>query len=312
MTNPYAGLCDEMEGGDFLEAPSLSVIPGRHALIDGDMVLYAAAFAAQGKDFSVATSAARRRVNETLQNSQSSGYTLFLSGTTNFRQELATTFVYKGNRADRERPDWYADLRQFLIDEMGAVVCEGIEADDALATRQHAANIRAGYTNLALGCVECDHTIICTGDKDLNAVAGWHYDLLKGHVWFADKFGKLSLSDGKSKKLRGEGMLYFLAQMLLGDATDNIPGAPAPSEALAKKYGFRRGKGIGPVAAHTMLATCGEGSIDAVRNAYAIVREAYNGDNERIIEMGRMLWMRHHYDEMWEPATIGTVLKELV
>lgn len=311
MTNPYAGLADEMEGGDFLDVHSLAPVLGRHALIDGDMVLYAAAFAAQGKDFEVATFAARRRINETLQNAQASGHTLFLSGTTNFRQELATSFVYKGNRASRERPDWYEDLRQFLLDEMGAVECDGIEADDALATRQHSSNMRHIMAELHADPGGKDHTIICTGDKDLNAVAGWHYDTLKGVLWFADKYGRVTLSEGTNKKLRGEGMMYFLAQMLTGDATDNIPGAPAPSAELAKKYGFRRGKGIGPVAAYTMLSKCGEGSLDAARDAYRIVREAYCNDDERLIEMGRMLWMRHHFNEMWEPATIGTILKEL-
>ena len=57
---------------------------------------------------------------------------IFLSGQTNFRYDIATIQPYKGNRTDR-KPYWYNEIREYLINNRGAEVVQGIEADDALA-----------------------------------------------------------------------------------------------------------------------------------------------------------------------------------
>lgn len=312
MSNPFEGAADMVGGEFFDDLPALPSMPTRTALIDADMILYAAAFAAQDKGFDVATGQAHRRVNQAMQTTGATSANLYLTGAGNFRAAIAVTAPYKGNRADREKPDWYDDLRWYMVDEMGAVICNGQEADDMMAISQHAANRRFPLVSIRDTPEAVAHTVICTGDKDLNVVAGWHYDTLNDHLWFADPVGVVRLVEKNSgKKLGGHGLMFFLAQLLTGDTTDNIPGAPAPTKELAAKYGFRMGKGFGPVSAAAVLAPINVGGVEALRIGYRRVLECYQGDNERLVEMARLLWMRHRPEEMWQPSDIGRVLYDL-
>lgn len=122
-------------------------------------------------------------------------YRGFLSGSGNFREQVATIKPYKGNRDEKHKPKYYKEIKQHLIDKWGAEVVDGREADDALATAQWAAKDLS--------------TIIVTSDKDLDMVPGHHYN------WVQKKFYFVNL---KYANLR----LFW--QMLEGDASDNIPG----------------------------------------------------------------------------------------
>lgn len=122
-------------------------------------------------------------------------YKVFLTGEGNFREEVATSLpepfnVYKGNRQTSHKPYWYKEIRQFLIDS-GAVVCDGIEADDALGYRQH------------------EDTVLCTIDKDLKMIQGWHYN------WRNNEKVFITAQEAED---------FHSVQLLTGDRTDNIPG----------------------------------------------------------------------------------------
>lgn len=131
---------------------------------------------------------------------------LYLSGKTNFRDDIATLAPYKGNRDPNKKPKYYKELREYMAQEWGAEVTEGIEADDALGTKQFSHPDKS--------------TVICTIDKDLNMIPGYHFNFVKG------EFYDTKLMDAN---------MFFLRQMLVGDSTDNIPGIRGIADKTARK-----------------------------------------------------------------------------
>lgn len=190
----------------------------------------------------------------------------------NFRQHIAKKKEYKATRKS-EKPYHYDNLTAYIMAEYTCVTAEGMEADDLLAIHQTQA-IRDDRT---------PSTIICTRDKDLRMVEGMHFG------WACGKqaaFGPVRVGrdgtlkpifdrEGKMRELKGTGMAFFCAQLIVGDAVDNIPGLP--------RYG--------PVKAFNILdgLVTYEDMLKAVRDAYKSVY----GDmwQEEMLEQARLLWM---------------------
>ena len=129
---------------------------------------------------------------------------LLLTGKGNFRDTIAVSFPYKGNRK-ADKPVHYQFLRDLMVSYYGAEIIEGEEADDAL------------------GYMQNDNTIIASIDKDLMMIEGKHYNIMTGKKTLATDPGKLKLT---KTKLEGFGFKWFCTQMILGDPTDNIKGIP--------------------------------------------------------------------------------------
>jgi len=134
-------------------------------------------------------------------------YSVYLTGPGNFREHVAVTKPYKGNRT-QDKPKQYDAIKQYLIDEHKAKLIEGCEADDAL------------------GFLQTEDTVIASLDKDLMMIPGYHYNLISGEVIHVSDPGTLTLAKNTSGnwKLTGTGFKWFCAQMFLGDAIDNIKG----------------------------------------------------------------------------------------
>jgi len=155
---------------------------------------------------------------------------MFLTGEANFRFEVATVKPYKGTRP-KEKPFHLANARGFIQSRYNTYTSLGCEADDLMAMAM------TSYRKQDIP------SIICTVDKDLLQVEGWHYRW-EGHNFgeikphFVDSLGNLkgeyevgvSEKTGKPfrrfipKSLLGEGYLWFMAQTITGDVVDNIPG----------------------------------------------------------------------------------------
>lgn len=135
---------------------------------------------------------------------------IFLSGKDNFRNDVAITQVYKGNRDKDQRPAWYNELREYLITYWGAEVVNGCEADDVLASKQ-------------IGMVpeNCEANLIITIDKDLDQIPGWHYNWVHDNLYFLDDY---------------TASRNFWIQMLTGDRTDNIRGIHGVGPKKAEKF----------------------------------------------------------------------------
>lgn len=198
---------------------------------------------------------------------------LFLSEGRCFRDKIAHTKPYKGTRKS-DKPWHYNNLTVYFKDVMGAVMCKGIEADDELAI-QH---------------VSKADTILISRDKDLRQVPGWQYGWELGSQpsfgpELITKNGNIYLDE--MGNLRGTGLAFFYAQVLMGDRVDNVPGC----------------KGVGPEKAYRALASMGTRSmLEAVIGLY---RKVYgNKWKQHLTEQGRLLWMSRRmsngYPVMWK------------
>lgn len=160
--------------------------------IDGDILLYEVGFASNDDPVEFACHSLRQRVQGVMDGCECKQAQLFLTGTTNFRNDLSDN--YKANRKDVDKPVHIDALRKYAINTLDAIVSENEEADDLLGI--HA--VRDGWG-------------IATLDKDLDGVPGWHY------VWKGKREGIYHVSEVDADR-------FFYTQMLTGDPTDNIPG----------------------------------------------------------------------------------------
>lgn len=169
------------------------------------------------------------RINQILEAVAATSYQLYLTDSkTNFRLSIATILPYKGKRK-QEKPHHWEAIRQHLIDNWDAEVQYGIEADDRLGIEQysnmdfHNPPLQPG--NFSVSYKE-EETVICSRDKDLHMIPGWHYTWpcgkQKEQYWFQDEVNALRC---------------FYKQLLTGDATDNILGlhGVGSSSVLLKK-----------------------------------------------------------------------------
>jgi hypothetical protein len=202
---------------------------------------------------------------------------IFLTEGQTFRFNLAKTKPYKGTRKEN-KPWHYHNLSAYIKGVLGATVVTGIEADDALAIE----HVNSGGT-----------TILCSRDKDLRQVPGWFFSWELGRQpsfgpsWITQA-GSLDLSEDH-KKIKATGLPSFYAQVLTGDAVDNIPGLD----------------GTGPVAAYELLSKCAPTLLQkggkSAAEYFEVVRDKYD-DDELLLEQGRLCWMTRRLHEDGSPV----------
>lgn len=172
------------------------------ALIDGDIVVYRAAASAEEDDQWIAQARADQMMQDILADTGSTSYSVYLTGSGNFRREIAPS--YKANRPDSRPKHWEA-VREFLITQHKAVVCNGFEADDQLGIDQDKTH---------------GSTVICSIDKDLLQIPGKHYNFVK--KVFQDV-------------THDQGIKALYVQSLVGDRSDNIFGVQGIGPVKAEK-----------------------------------------------------------------------------
>ena len=111
------------------------------------------------------------------------------------------------------------------------------------------------------------NAIIASIDKDFLQVPCRHYNLNKNTLVKVDEF---------------EGLLFFYTQILMGDKADNVFGI----------------KGVGPVKAGKLLQDA-----TTEQELYNICLDAYDGDKRKVVENGRLLWLRREEGELWSPPS---------
>ena len=250
-------------------------------LIDGDVILYEIGFAAEAgwqqegyPPFDYVMELVNNRIGNICGiTNATEPPIIYFTGKTNFRTEIAKRREYKLRPSNK--PWHYKNIKAYLKATHECCEREGLEADDLMAIEQ---------------CRRPGDTIICTRDKDLRAVPGWHYGWELGNQpqfgpELVTELGYIRLSDNR-KSIKGTGLLFFYAQCLTGDAVDTIPGLG----------------GCGPVKAFNIL----EGS-QTPAEAFNRVVEAYKGVygddwEEELLEQGRLLWMTRETDEEGKPV----------
>jgi len=175
------------------------------ALIDADSLCYAVGFSSNDAEESIAIARLEETMTELCMELDCEDYKGFLTGKGNFRDSIAVTVPYKGQRVS-EKPVHLQALRCHLVTSWGFTVVQGIEADDAVGIAAYA--------------VPEDETIMVHIDKDLNQFRGWHYNYKKKEKYHVTEF---------------EGLHFFYTQILTGDRIDNIVGLKGIGPVKAKK-----------------------------------------------------------------------------
>jgi hypothetical protein len=224
------------------------------ALIDGDILVYRIGFASEHEPESIAMARCSEFIEDLILFNGFGEYQGYLTGKRNFRNEIAVTAPYKGNRKSA-KPKHYQLLRDYMESAWSFTMIEDQEADDAIGI--------AAYE------MEVGEYCICSIDKDLDMLRGDHYNFVKDERYFITE---------------EEGIKNFYKQLLMGDRVDNIIGI----------------KGIGTVKAERLLKECKNEN-----EMYLAILEAYDGNAERVLENGRLLWIRREPNQIWTPPNLS-------
>jgi len=187
-----------------------------------------------------------------LDQTESDDYALYIGGKDNFREQVAVSHKYKGTRDGLHKPHHYHNARNFLVEAYGGIVVNGIEADDAVSIHH----------------LSLPDSVLCTIDKDMDMIEGWHYNYAKGQMYHVSEH---------------EALVNFYAQMLSGDTSDNIVGI----------------RGVGKKKAHKWLreAETEQEMIDVVFPHY--IFEFGDEAHNRWCENAQLLWMLREPEGWW-------------
>lgn len=168
--------------------------------IDADLIAYSCSFSAQDKGLGDLHNAIDDLINYIISSTvvfptptNVSGY---LTGSDNFRFDVAKTYPYKGNRKEAEKPKWLEDSREYMQDKYNFSVTLGFETDDKLAEE-------------ATSYYDPDAYVIASLDKDMFTIPGYKFNWRKGTFDYSTKHDALK---------------FFYTQLLTGDTADNIVG----------------------------------------------------------------------------------------
>lgn len=207
-------------------------------------------------------------------------FELFLTDSkSNFRLDLATIRGYKANRDPNWKPILYDEIRDYMVNQWGARIMKGCEADDALCMAQRAEG--GDYFK----------TCIVTIDKDLKMVPGLHYNYRTKEDFFVSE---------------EEALEFFYWQLLTGDSVDNIAGCKGFGAVKARKlldtakelYSAEDGPDI-PYEDYLYALVLAEYEASATKWG----PETYGGlsASDALLENARLLWMQREPGELWTP-----------
>jgi hypothetical protein len=112
------------------------------ALVDNDTLVYRAGFSAKNGDFIQNVECLDNFLQSIYDKVNATDSKLILSGQNNFRKEIDPN--YKAHRKESARPKYYRELRDYSVHQLGAIVTDGVEADDLLGTLQGEGTILCG------------------------------------------------------------------------------------------------------------------------------------------------------------------------
>ena len=159
-------------------------------------------------------------------------YILCWSDTHTFRHDLYPD--YKKNRQNVRRPVCVPEVKQILIKKYPSLMVQGLEADDLM------------------GMYSSHTSIICSDDKDLLTVPGFHYKPRKREL-------------GMFRQTKEDADRLHLKQTLMGDAVDGFKGIPGVGDKKSDKILDENGATWATVV--DAYATAGLSEEDALLNA---------------------------------------------
>lgn len=259
-------------------------------IVDADIIVYRCglADASQTEPLNYTLYSVKQTLEGILDNFEPSDRTrVLLQGKGNYRDRVATVLEYKGNRDPSKRPQYYSEIREYLVDYKGGEIVDGMETDDAIGIEQWANKDRS--------------TCIVSIDKDLDTIPGWHFNWVTNELYYVD----LATANRK-----------FWTQVLTGDSTDNILGCGTQVEKVyksGKKIGQSRltRDGIGPKTAEDIIAKT-DGSWAEMHNAVLREYEKKFGQDARRLfhENATLLWIQRELFVNYDGSLIGSEVSE--
>jgi len=165
-----------------------------HVLIDGDIIGYRIGFSTEEENEKIVVSRVATFIETMLwEDLDAETYQGYLTGKGNFRNDIAVTAPYKGNRT-APKPKHLQFIRDYLVSAWDFKISEEQEADDEIAI----AHVEHEYK-----------TVIASIDKDFLQLPGKHWNFVKREM--------VEVSED-------EAILNFYRQVLTGDRVDNIIG----------------------------------------------------------------------------------------
>ena len=165
-----------------------------HVLIDGDIIGYRIGFSTEEENEKIVVSRVATFIESMLwEDLDAETYQGYLTGSGNFRNDIARTAPYKGNRT-APKPKHLQFIRDYLVSAWDFRISEGEEADDSIAIEHTSRN---------------HESIIASIDKDFLQLPGKHWNFVKKEMTEVNET---------------EALLNFYRQVLTGDRVDNIIG----------------------------------------------------------------------------------------
>ena len=225
--------------------------------IDADSILFKAACTQDSKhETRVVT---RKIIEDSIADCFADETYIAIKGKGNFRYDLYDG--YKASRKDVELEQGLKDrlnhAYEYLADKWQAVPADGMEADDLVSIWAYEA--RAADEDFVIAHI----------DKDINQVAGNHYNYNKKEVYFVDD----ETAD-----------MNFCIQLLIGDTGDDIPK-------IKKGYGIK-------TAEKALAGTTYDNRMDKVIDEW---KRLYGRGWEKQLNMvGNLIYMKRTWDlEEW-------------
>lgn len=231
-------------------------------LLDGDLVCYRAAASCEPtkvKPYLEPPEIAIYRLHDMIERiciaTNSSDIECYIGGSDNFRYKIYSE--YKANRT-KEKPHYLEACREMLVTQYKATVVNGYETDDALGIAQ------TKYDG---------NSRICSLDKDLLQISGWH------HNWVT----------GVSKLVSPlEGLRTLYKQIILGDRTDNIPGYDGKLRSECPKFIQKLQEPIDEMTEEIDM--------------YEYVKQIYQNESDVVLHRNaQLLYILKNEEEFWTP-----------
>ena len=261
-------LANAVAGASPIIPEVLPVVAGRTVHIDADMMCYVGG-GKEGTSVSTSRGIVMRMADKFKDAAQAEKIVMHLTASGCLKGDrvlVPTSQPYQGNRKSGRRPENWGYLRDWIGGYDGPAfkvkTWEDREADDGF-----------GYISVAR-----PGDVICTNDKDMRMLEGWHLDWVSLEL-FEVPAGCYELARGD----KTYGFKWFLLQMLQGDSADHIRG-------LGKCCLAPRG--CGPATAQQIL----RGAYDKASGMEYVVaayKTAFDKEwADEFVEQAMLLWIR--------------------
>jgi predicted nucleic acid-binding protein len=179
-------------------------------LLDGDLIAYRASASCEptkAKPHLEPPEVAIWRLHDMIERiciaTNSQDIECYIGGSDNFRYKIYPD--YKANRT-KEKPHYLEACRELLVTQYSATIVNNYETDDALGIAQ------TKYDG---------NSRICSLDKDLLQISGWHYQWVQGLSILVSPL---------------DGLRTLYKQAILGDKSDNIKGFDGSLRSSCPKF----------------------------------------------------------------------------